>query len=628
MMSTMMKSSDSLNDMAQFRYPAGVLYLALSTMFVAMQFLLFIKGSAIVPLMDFTGWLFYLTSCLSHAATLTVIPFLLFYMPLAACHHHKIGGGLMVSTISLVSVLVFLDMQVYDIYRFHINGFVLNMLFSSGATDIFTFDTQLYVKECSLFAVLVLVQIALWLLAQRWVPRCSRHLAWKVFGVLVGVTLYAHGYHIYASFVQQPSVMKSRRLLPYYFPTTAYGLMTNLGFEAPVSDGTSALGSIEGDVSYPLRPIASDTSVDHPNIVLILIDSWNPRALTAECMPTVWQYAQDNSWYQNHFSCSNGTRSSVFGLFFSVPSYYWDVFESSHVSPVFIDEMQKMGYRCQVYPSATLHNPPFNRVVFHHIKDLHVQTEGNTVFERDRKLTDNFLSELPGRVASGRPFFSMLFYDLAHSFELPKEHNTRFQPAWDFADYANLENSTDPTFLFNLYRNCCYQIDQQVKRVLSALEDAGLSDNTIVMITGDHGQEFNENRKNYWIHGSNFSRWQLGVPLIVHYAGKDPTPARFTYRTTHYDIVPTLMREALGVTNDIADYSVGHLLNDSSSRSWHVVGSELNYAFIVGGDSILEKTADGSLEVTDGKMNPVVGYKLNATEFNQAVDRLNRYMKK
>jgi hypothetical protein len=267
-------------------------------------------------------------------------------------------------------------------------------------------------------------------------------------------------------------------------------------------------------------------------------------------------------------------------------------------------------------------------VVFHHIRDLHVQTEGRTVFERDRRLTDDFLSELPGRVASGRPFFSMLFYDLAHSFELPKEYNTRFQPAWDFADYANLENTTDPTFLFNLYRNCCYQIDQQVRRVLSALEDAGVSDNTIVVITGDHGQEFNENRKNYWIHGSNFSRWQLGVPLIVHYAGKHPTPARLTYRTTHYDIVPTLMREALGVTNDIADYSVGHMLNDSSSRSWHVVGSELNYAFIVGGDSILEKTADGSLEVTDGKMNPVVGYKLDARAFNHAVDRLNRYMKK
>jgi membrane-anchored protein YejM (alkaline phosphatase superfamily) len=122
---------------------SGFLYLALSTVFLAVQFLLFIKGSSVLLSMDFTGWLFFITSCVSHAACLTLIPFLLFYLPLSALHHWKIGGALMVTVLSLVSVLIFLDMQVYDIYRFHINGFTLNMVFSSGATEIFAFDTLL-----------------------------------------------------------------------------------------------------------------------------------------------------------------------------------------------------------------------------------------------------------------------------------------------------------------------------------------------------------------------------------------------------------------------------------------------------------------------------------------------------
>jgi membrane-anchored protein YejM (alkaline phosphatase superfamily) len=87
------------------------------------------------------------------------------------------------------------------------------------------------------------------------------------------------------------------------------------------------------------------------------------------------------------------------------------------------------------------------------------------------------------------------------------------------------------------------------------------------------------------------------------------------------------MQEALGVQNDMTDYSVGHLLNDTQSRRWHVVGSELHYAFIIDGDTILEKTADGSLEVTDAKLNPVNNYKLDAKAFNQAITQLNRYMK-
>jgi membrane-anchored protein YejM (alkaline phosphatase superfamily) len=345
-------------------------------------------------------------------------------------------------------------------------------------------------------------------------------------------------------------------------------------------------------------------------------------------MPTIYHYAQANSWYKNHFSCSNGTRSSLFGMFFSVPSYYWDVFESNHQSPVFVDEMLRQGYQCQVYPSATFVNPPFHRVLFQHVKNLNTHTEGDMVYERDSQLTDNFLADLPKRVASGKPFFSLLFYDLAHSCDLPPELRTRFQPAWAYSDYTKLNNGADPMPFFNLYRNGYYQIDQNVNRVLKALEEVGIADNTIVLITGDHAQEFNENKKNYWGHNGNFSRWQIGVPLVYHHASSsNAQPAAYAHRTTHYDIVPTLMQEALGVKNDIADYSVGHQLDDPQPRSWHVVGSELNYAFIIEGDTILEKTADGSLEVTDAKLNPVDNYKLNVKEFNEAIMRLNRYMK-
>jgi membrane-anchored protein YejM (alkaline phosphatase superfamily) len=202
-------------------------------------------------------------------------------------------------------------------------------------------------------------------------------------------------------------------------------------------------------------------------------------------------------------------------MFFSIPSYYWDVFESNRQSPVFIDEMLRQGYQCQVYPSASFRNPPFNRVLFQHVKGLNVQTKGKTVYDRDVQLTKNFLADLPQRAASGKPFFSMLFYDLAHSYEMPQDRNTRFQPAWAFADYTKLNNDIDPTPYYNLYRNCCYQIDMMVHQVLTAIEQAGLANITIVLITGDHAQEFNENKKNFWGHNGNFSRWQVCVPLLM-----------------------------------------------------------------------------------------------------------------
>ena len=51
----------------------------------------------------------------------------------------------------LLCLLNQLNAQVYALYRFHINGFVLNMVFGPGAGDIFTFNASLYIKEILLF---------------------------------------------------------------------------------------------------------------------------------------------------------------------------------------------------------------------------------------------------------------------------------------------------------------------------------------------------------------------------------------------------------------------------------------------------------------------------------------------
>lgn len=60
----------------------------------------------------------------------------------------------------------------------------------------------------------------------------------------------------------------------------------------------------------------------------------------------------------------------------------------------------------------------------------------------------------------------------------------------------------------------------------------------------------------------------------------------------------------------------------ASHRIWQVVSSNLNYDFI-----ILEKTADGALDVYDAHMNPVKNYCLPAKQFDQAIKQRNRFFK-
>lgn len=601
----------------------GCLFYAFSTCLLALQFGSYIIGSPVMEFMDFEGWVFFVASCISHASQFALLPYLLGIL-LCACRCPKVATAVHVVGVVLLCVLNYLNSQVYAIYHFHINGFVLSMVFGDGAGEIFNFSPWLYLKEVGLFLIVAVVVVGVWYASRRlWTCRHKAY-AWWVAGIFVGCTLYAHLWHIYASFYQHQSVVKSASLLPYYFPTSADRFLLKHGFVPP--QGVGQMDSKQGAlIQYPVHPLEVSKPDSLPNIVVILIDSWNRRALTPECMPNVYQFATQNQWFANHVSGSNGTRSGVFSFFFGLSSYYWNSFAGAHVRPLMISRLQQLGYRISTYPSATWADPPFGRVIFGGVPGIRTETPGKTSLERDTRIADLFVNDIQHRKGDKRPFFSFLFFDLPHSFELPADKNKRFRPAWAYADYTKLSNDMDPTPFWNLYRNTYYQDDLLIGKVLEALKKQGMMDNTIVILSGDHSQEFNENHHNYWGHNGNFSLSQIGVPMIWHVPGMKAH--KYTHRTTHYDVVPTLMKKYLGIRNNPSDYSMGRMMTDASPRLWHIVGSELNYAFIIQKDTILEKTAEGGLDVYDAKMNPVKNYRLPAKQFDAAIKRLNHFFR-
>ena len=606
----------------------GFIYYLLATIFGGLLLMFYIQGDSVVASMDAAGWLFFVTSCLSHAAILLLALWLVFFLPWALLKLRRLAATLLITATSLLMMVGFVNMQVYKIYRFHLNGFILNMLTGPGAGDIFDFDWKLYLTEGLFLAVIVGLCIGGWWLSGRITKHWKkRHTVVSILS-LVATLLIANGIHVYGSFVVKPSIIKSVKLVPYYFPLSASNLLEDMGFERHVMHVDEGEG---GDLVYPLHAIETDTTkTTRPNIVMILIDSWSRLALTEECMPNLWKLAHEEQWYQNHVSCGNGTSFSVFGMFTGLQPYYWTAFETSRTSPVLVDQLLSLGYDFRAYPSATLEDPPFARMLFQHVPNLRINTPGNTAYERDMKIKEDLISDLPKLQKSDKPFFSFIFFDLLHAYSLPKELLNRFQPSWEYGDFSKLHNEMDPTPFWNLYRNSAYQTDKMVGEVISRLKQLGMYDNTLIIITGDHAQEYNENHKNYWGHNSNFTKYQIGVPLIIHQPNSSKFKvhsSKFTHRTTHLDFVPTLMHDYLGVTNPIDDYSNGRLLSDTTPRLWHYAGNELRYAFIVEGDTILTKEGAGYIEVTDEHLNPVPNYHINPKKFDAAIRRLNRFFK-
>jgi len=74
--------------------------------------------------------------------------------------------------------------------------------------------------------------------------------------------------------------------------------------------------------------------------------------------------------------------------------------------------------------------------------------------------------------------------------------------------------------LYARYLTAVHYVDSLVGGVLDDLKRRKLFDHTVVIVTSDHGMEFNENGLGFIGHGTAFSDLQLRTPLVVRWPGR------------------------------------------------------------------------------------------------------------
>jgi arylsulfatase A-like enzyme len=86
--------------------------------------------------------------------------------------------------------------------------------------------------------------------------------------------------------------------------------------------------------------------------------------------------------------------------------------------------------------------------------------------------------------------------------------------------------------------------DEHFGKFLDKLSELGLDENTILVVTSDHGEEFQEHGS--WGHGHSVYQELLGVPLMFRWPGAIPANLRIDPVVSTMDIGPTVL-EATGV---------------------------------------------------------------------------------
>jgi arylsulfatase A-like enzyme len=81
--------------------------------------------------------------------------------------------------------------------------------------------------------------------------------------------------------------------------------------------------------------------------------------------------------------------------------------------------------------------------------------------------------------------------------------------------------------------------DEYFGKFLAKLRELGLDENTIIVVTSDHGEEFQEHGS--WGHGHSVYQELLGVPLMFRWPGVIPANARIGPVVSTLDIGPTVL---------------------------------------------------------------------------------------
>ena len=197
-------------------------------------------------------------------------------------------------------------------------------------------------------------------------------------------------------------------------------------------------------------------------------------------------------------------------------------------------------------------------------------------------LTDIAIRQLEHASQSMAPFFLMLSYQSPHPpcsppMEYLEPYETRdllLEPntdrsAWFKHDAWNADYDVER--FRQLYFGEISQLDAALGRLLATLDRLGLSENTVIVFTSDHGEMAGAHGK----FGKGVMQEEaLRIPLIVR-APRQSTGHRTRFPTATIDLMPTLLDYAdCQVGADAEGFSLRPQIKGDSSRTDRIVFSE------------------------------------------------------
>jgi arylsulfatase A-like enzyme len=281
------------------------------------------------------------------------------------------------------------------------------------------------------------------------------------------------------------------------------------------------------DTKWP-DPLTTQTApwtfAKPPNIVLITVDALRADHVSAygykrKTTPVLDKLASEGLRFSNAYSQAPQTVDSVpsmmTGLYPSnLPRDYlcrrakrlgkpYSYYLTEDV-PLLAERLKAKGYTTQGYVSL------------HVLWTLGLDRgfDGFTVEGPQNRLVDEFI-----KTVENEPFFLWIHYNYTH------------------APYVRRGKINFGSSSIDRYDSEIARTDEVIGNVLKTVQDRGLRDNTLFIVTADHGEEFRDHGGTF--HGSKLYNELIHVPLII--SGPQISRAVVGTYVELVDLVPTLV---------------------------------------------------------------------------------------
>lgn len=375
-----------------------------------------------------------------------------------------------------------------------------------------------------------------------------------------------------------------------YTPLVVLGVVALLSLVFLLMYFLSTLEDMAGELGKGREGKAIDT---RPNVVLISIDSLRADHLHCygyerETCPAIDRLAAEGVLFENVYSTTSWTLPAhialMTGLHDQVHQVTTHTRSLAHDWPVLAERFRDGGYATGGFFSGPYLHPIFGFTRGFDVYKSCIRTdtvfdgyldENRTVLTKEqhklwRRKMNGILGDRPApqvlssalawlegvRISSKerKPFFLFLhFFDVHYDYVPPPEFDVFYPDYKGTITGDNYEDNSvyhagmapdDLKRVRSLYDGEILWTDHHIQKLLDGLGEKGLRDNTVIIVTSDHGDEFFE-------HGSKGHRNTNGlfaevtrIPLVISYPPKLAQGRRLKGQYRIIDIMPTLINLA------------------------------------------------------------------------------------